>query len=99
VSLKKCHTFIIGLLSLLLVYFVTLFVDPGALQAIGPAVVMGIVGACGFYQGTNVADNWQRSKYFRGELQELPPAGRTDGWGSYKYSGEYPQSVGKKETP
>jgi hypothetical protein len=99
VSLKKCHTFVIGLVSLLLVYFVTLFVDPGALQAIGPAVVMGIVGACGFYQGANVADNWQRSKYFREELQELPYANTAGTWQGFKYSGKDPAAVEKKGTP
>ena len=68
--MKKQHAFWVGLASLLGLFLVTLFVAPGALAAIGPAVVAGIVGACGFYQGTNVADNWQRSKYYRPELAE-----------------------------
>jgi hypothetical protein len=98
-SLKKCHTFVIGIISLLLVYFVTLFVAPGALQAVGPAVVAGLVGACGFYQGANVADNWQRSKYFRGELQELPPAGNNGAWQSYEFfQGKVPP-VDRKGNP
>jgi hypothetical protein len=67
-SLKKCHTFVAGLASLLGVYFVTLFVARELAGVIGPAVVMGIVGACGFYQGTNVADNWQRAKYYQPAL-------------------------------
>jgi hypothetical protein len=92
-SLKKCHTFIIGIISLLLVYFATLLIAPGALQAIGPAVVMGIVGACGFYQGANVADNWQRSKYYREELSELPTVGRGDSWQkSMHFQGELPSA-------
>jgi hypothetical protein len=69
-TLKKCHTFVVGLVSLLGIYFVTLGVAPELAVEVGPAVVMGIVGACGFYQGTNVADNWQRAKYYRSELDQ-----------------------------
>jgi NhaP-type Na+/H+ or K+/H+ antiporter len=67
-SLKKCHTFVIGMISLLVIYFVTLFVAEELAGVIGPAVVMGIVGACGFYQGTNVADSWQKAKYYQPAL-------------------------------
>jgi hypothetical protein len=66
--MKKKHAFWAGLISLMGIFLLTLFVNPDSLAAIGPAVVAGIVGACGFYQGTNVADNWQRSKYYRPEL-------------------------------
>jgi hypothetical protein len=66
--MKKKHSFWAGLISLLSVYAATLFLAPDAVGAIGPAVILGIVGACGFHQGTNVADNWQRSKYYKNEL-------------------------------
>jgi hypothetical protein len=66
--MKKKHAFIAVLLSLLGIYFVTLAMAPDALAAIGPAVIVGIVGAGGFSQGSIVADNWQRSKYYRSEL-------------------------------
>jgi hypothetical protein len=66
--MKKKHAFIAVLLSLLGIYFVTLAVAPDTLAAIGPAVIVGIVGAGGFSQGSIVADNWQRSKYYRAEL-------------------------------
>jgi hypothetical protein len=69
-TLKKCHTFVVGLVSLLSIYFVTLFVARELAGEIGPAVVMGVVGACGFYQGTNVADNWQRAKYYNPALDK-----------------------------
>jgi hypothetical protein len=46
---------------------------PDALSAVGPAVIMGIVGACGFFQGANVADGWQKSKYYRTELDGREP--------------------------
>jgi hypothetical protein len=68
--MKKKHVFIIGIVSLLGIYFFTLIYAPDAVSAIGPAVVAGIVGACGFYQGANVADNWQRSKYYQPELNQ-----------------------------
>jgi hypothetical protein len=68
--MKKKHAFIAGIASILGIYAATLFMAPEALPAIGPAVIAGIVGACGFYQGTNVADNWQRARYYRPELDE-----------------------------
>jgi hypothetical protein len=66
--MKKKHAFIVGITSLLGIYFSALFITPEAITTIGPAVIMGVVGACGFYQGTNVADNWQRSKYYQPDL-------------------------------
>jgi hypothetical protein len=66
--MKKKHAFIAVLLSLLGIYFVTLAVAPDSMAAIGPAAIAGIVGAGGFSQGSIVADNWQRSKYYRAEL-------------------------------
>jgi hypothetical protein len=63
--MKKKHAFWVGTISLLGIYFATLAAAPDAIAAIGPAVILGIVGACGFYQGANVADNWQRSKYYQ----------------------------------
>jgi hypothetical protein len=32
-------------------------------------VITGVLGLTGIYTGFNVADNWQRSKYFNKELQ------------------------------
>jgi drug/metabolite transporter (DMT)-like permease len=66
--MKKKHAFIVGIISLLGIYFITLAVAPESIPAIGPAVIVGIVGACGFSLGSNVADNWQRSKYYQPEL-------------------------------
>jgi hypothetical protein len=66
--MKKKHSFWVGIASLLGIYGFTLVLAPEAITAVGPAVILGIVGACGFYQGTNVADNWQRSKYYRPSL-------------------------------
>jgi hypothetical protein len=66
--MKKKHAFIVVVLSLLGIYFATLAVAPDSMAAIGPAVIAGIVGAGGFSLGSNVADNWQRSKYYRAEL-------------------------------
>ena len=68
--MKKRHAFIAGLASLLGIYAATLLLAPGSLAAVGPAVVGGIVAACGFFKAANVADNWQRSKYYRPELDE-----------------------------
>ncbi|MDR0721073.1 MAG: hypothetical protein LBF78_15690 [Treponema sp.] len=66
--MKKKHAFLVGVLSLLAIYGFTLALVPEAIAAIGPAVIMGIMGACGFSMGANVADNWQRSKYYQPAL-------------------------------
>jgi uncharacterized protein (DUF697 family) len=66
--MKKKHAFIVGIVSLLGIYGFTLALAPETITAIGPAVVAGIVTACGFSVGANVADNLQRSKYYRPEL-------------------------------
>jgi hypothetical protein len=63
--MKKATSFKVGIITLIGIFVLTLFLVPEALPAIGPAVIAGIVGACGFYQGTNVADNWQRAKYYQ----------------------------------
>jgi drug/metabolite transporter (DMT)-like permease len=68
--MKKKHAFIVGIISLLGIYFITLAAAPETIPAIGPAAIAGIVGACGFSLGSNVADNWQRSKYYRTELDQ-----------------------------
>jgi hypothetical protein len=66
--MKKATSFKVGIISLLGIYGFTLALAPESIPAIGPAVVGGILGACGFFQGTAVADNWQRSKYYQAEL-------------------------------
>jgi hypothetical protein len=73
--MKKKHAFLVGVLSLLGIYYSTLFIAPESITAIGPAVIAGILGACGFSLGSNVADNWQRSKYYQPALDRaVPPA-------------------------
>jgi hypothetical protein len=68
--MKKKHAFIVGVVSLLGIYFITLALAlaPETIPAIGPAVIGGILMACGFSLGSSVADNWQRSKYYQPEL-------------------------------
>jgi hypothetical protein len=51
-------------------FFATLLAAPAALPSIGTAVIAGVVGACWGFHGASVADNWQRSKYYRPELDE-----------------------------
>jgi hypothetical protein len=68
--MKKATSFKVGIVSLLVIYFATLAMAPESIPAIGPAVIAGILGACGFFQGTAVADNYQRSKYYRPELDK-----------------------------
>jgi hypothetical protein len=66
--MKKATSFKTGIIALLGIYASTLALAPEALPSIGPAVIAGVVSACGLFQGAGVADNWQRSKYYRSEL-------------------------------
>jgi hypothetical protein len=66
--MKKATSFKVGIITLTGMFVSTLLLAPEALTVIGPAVVAGILGACGFHQGSSVADNWQRSKYYQPEL-------------------------------
>jgi hypothetical protein len=63
--MKKATSFKVGIITLVGIYGFTLALAPEAITTIGPAVIAGIVGACGFFQGSNVADNWQRAKYYQ----------------------------------
>lgn len=65
---KKSTAFWVSLLSLIGLYMLTLFIHPDTLMHVGGAMVLSIAAAAGLYQGTNVADNWQRSKNYRPEL-------------------------------
>jgi hypothetical protein len=68
--MKKATSFKVGIITLIGIFVSTLLMAPEALTVIGPAVVAGILGACGVQQGSAVAENWQRSKYYRSELDE-----------------------------
>jgi hypothetical protein len=93
--MKKKHAFIVGVVSLLGIYGFTLVLAPEAITTIGLAVVAGITGACGFSLGSSVADNWQRSKYYRHELNNRPelnkPGGSNDGEGFRFHDGRWEQ--------
>jgi hypothetical protein len=66
--MKKATSFKTGIILLLGIYAATLALAPEAIPAIGPAVIAGIVSAGGLFQGAAVAENWQRSKYYKKEL-------------------------------
>ena len=65
---NKAKTFWAAFLALVGIYILTLFVEPRVLDTIGGMIIGGIVVAGGFYQGTNVADNALKGKFYRSEL-------------------------------
>ena len=69
--------FYAGLFAIIvLVYFFTMAVmlDPNALSP-GSLIFFGgmVVTVCFMYIGGNVCKSWIKSKYFRAELQKIPP--------------------------
>lgn len=67
--MKKATAYKTGLVLLVGLYIFTALVTPDALPAVGPSIVLAIAFATVGYQGTNVADNWQRSKYYEPRLK------------------------------
>ncbi|QQO10090.1 hypothetical protein [Breznakiella homolactica] len=65
---KKSTAFWASFWSLIGLYLITLFISPEVAKVIGPIIVGGIVAAGLGYQGTNVADNAFKGKYYREEL-------------------------------
>lgn len=65
---KKSTAFWVAVISILAVYFTTLLNDSDVAKEIGPSVVFSLALAGGFYQGTNVADNALKGKFYRSEL-------------------------------
>lgn len=67
---KKGTSWAIGIVVLTGLYLATLFAAPQVLSDIGGTIVLALAFATIGYQGAQVADNWQRSKYYRDELME-----------------------------
>jgi hypothetical protein len=65
--MKKRTTFRVALINVNAVFIIAVIFHVDA--AILLPVITGILGLTGIYTGFNVADNWQRSKYFTKELQ------------------------------
>jgi uncharacterized membrane protein YraQ (UPF0718 family) len=65
--MKKRTAFWVALVNVNIVFITSAIFRVDA--AILLPVITGILGLTGIYTGFNVADNWQRSKYFSKELQ------------------------------
>jgi uncharacterized membrane protein YraQ (UPF0718 family) len=65
--MKKRTAFWVALVNVNVVFIIAALFHVDA--AILLPVITGVPGLTGIYTGFNVADNWQRSKYFNKELQ------------------------------
>jgi hypothetical protein len=65
--MKKRTAFWVALADVNIVFIIAAVCHVDA--AILLPVITGVLGLTGIYTGFNVADNWQRSKYFNKELQ------------------------------
>jgi hypothetical protein len=68
--LTKGRAFWAGLASLLAMEALVAWRAPQALAEITPGMALAIVGLVGAFAGFNVADNFQRSKYYKPELSK-----------------------------
>ena len=69
-GLKKAAAFWAAYWGILAVYGATLILDEIGARSISVAVVAALVSLSGISQGWNVADNVQRSRNYRGELDK-----------------------------
>jgi len=66
--MKKRTAFWVTEIALVGIYVLTALVAPEQLAAVGVTIIIMLVGNAATYIGGSVADSWQRSKYFRSEL-------------------------------
>lgn len=69
---RKLLVFIINHITLTAIIILAFFFAPDQIQAIGPTIIIMIVGNGFVYIGGNVADAWQKSKYYQSELNNEP---------------------------
>lgn len=66
---RKATVFWVNLIALLGLYVLTLQTAPEILNSLGSLIIIMIVGNGATFIGGQVADEWQRSKYYRSELE------------------------------
>ena len=67
---RKLTVFVVNTVVLTALYVVTALCAREALATVGVTIVVSLVGNGAAYIGGNVFYAYQRSKYFRGELNE-----------------------------
>lgn len=65
---RKATAFWTTLAILVTFYVLTLILAPDMLASVGVTIVIMVVGNAATYVGGVVADAWQKSKYYRSEL-------------------------------
>jgi len=67
---RKATVFWTTLVVLVLLYVLTALIAREQLSAVGVTIIIMIVGNGATFVGGNVAQAWQKSKYYRAELDE-----------------------------
>ena len=65
---KKATAFWTTEVVLVALYVLTLLIAREQIASVGVTIIIMLVGNAATYIGGNVADAWQKSKYFRTEL-------------------------------
>jgi len=65
---RKVLAFVTNMLSILTIYFVTLFRSPEILNTVGPVVIGSLITNAVIFVGGNSYDKWVRAKHFNKEL-------------------------------
>jgi len=65
---RKLTAFLVTEIVLVALYVLTLIVASSQIASVGVTIVIMLVGNAATFTGGQVADAWQKSKYFRAEL-------------------------------
>lgn len=69
-GLKKAAAFWASYWGILFMYLISILFNPEAAKAIAVPIVAALVTLSGVAQGWNVADNYQKSKYYNADLDK-----------------------------
>ena len=67
---RKATVFWVTLIVLFVLYALTAFVAKEQLASVGVTIIIMIVGNGATFVGGNVAQAWQKSKYYKSELDK-----------------------------
>lgn len=68
--IRKGTAWVSGVIILVGIYILTLYTQPQILETIGGTIILAIAFATVGYQGMQVADNYQKARWYNKELED-----------------------------
>ena len=67
---RKALVFWVINIQLIIIYFVTLFINPEVSKIVGGMIIISVIGNGATYITGNIAHAWQKSKYYKPALDD-----------------------------